>query len=637
MFALLSSLSIVSGASAQGTITLRAHVGFQDYFDPRVWVPVRVNISSSLHHSFSGALEYRVAKGSASDGPYEGVLEWPVRLRARQSTIVTVGVPGQLLRRGGSLTLVSGNQTVAGARLIGVSEEGPDIAGVVSDNPAMVQFLAGVSSSNGTSELVTAYISPDSVPLSAELLQSLTYMYIDGKAAQELTAAQAKTIFTWVRMGGILILGGVQPNAGQLNEFSRVSPVSGSIVLDKPGDALSTFAGASVPRGVLPQEFGPAASDATVLVGSRSAALVAVRFIGRGEVAYAGLNPDTPALLTWSGNAMFWDAALHALNSSVLSAKSDLFGGSGSWTLMNAAEQFPQLHSPPLWIWELVFGLYITLCGPILYIVLRRRRKNEWAWGVLPLVSVALAGAIYELGVLQRPNGILTQSVGLIDVVDDSLAQAVGVEALMSPQTRSYNVRMPSNTWALPMADRASELGDVRRTDHMQFSPYENLLQFRDVGAWGGRFVFGTRTLEHFGMVKGVLFSSGNSLGGYVVNDTGVNFSDAALIVKGQVLALGALKKGSSARVEWMRRASGRSSLFASQLGAALPSASHGVGRALFDYVTNFAVAPAPVGTVVLIAWSHSEPSLFKTDGPVFPAAPQWIIREVLPVTPVTE
>ena len=618
--------------AAASSVSMSVNVGFQSYFDPSVWAPVRVTLVHSGSRALSGSLVY----GVSGKLPYDGKLIWPVKMPAGTgvSTAVFIGLPGRLLQRGGVLRLVVQGQTAAQIRLIGVAVNGSDIAGVVSTQPQVVQFLAGVSSANGSSELVTAFIRPQSLPQSLQLLQSLSYLYLDGAVAAELTSAQVHAVLAWVRSGGILIFGGEQPNAGQIGAFSAYTPVSGEIVLDQSGASLANFAGTQPAHGSLALLYGTARKDATVLIGNRANALVADRTLGRGEIVYAGFDAASSSLVSWAGNAMLWEGILHAVHGSVLTAKADLFGPAGMLSLVGAAEQFPQLHAPPLWIWEVVFGVYTFICGPVLYVLLRRRRKNEWAWAVLPMMSIVLAAAIYGLGVLQRPNGLLTQSVGLVDIVDANLAQVVGVEALMSPQTRSYTVTTPPSTWSVPLAEGvAATRGDAR----VEFTARGNVSSFNAVPAWGGRFVYAVHDARRFGSVQGALYTSLRSLAGYLVNDTSVNLTGAALIDRGQVVMLGPIKRGETISVDAeLRKTPPRGSL-AGQIAAALSSASYGVGRSLYDSVPSFVTAAPPQGNVIFIAWTHTEPPVFSPEGTVLPATPQWMIRQVLPVTPVLE
>lgn len=621
------------GASA-ASVSLRVSVGFSTFYVPGQWVPLTVNVSNMTSQTFHGDLVFSIPK--IARYPLQGNLVWPITVSRGGSVQQTIGVPGRLIEAGGMLSLRDDSGVVTQAKVSGVHVDGSDIAGIVTDRPSAVQIPPGVTSPTGSAELVPAYVPPSHLPSSAQLLQSLTYLYIDGSAARELTDAQVRAVFAWVREGGILILGGVEPNAGQLSLFPTVSPVQGQIVLDQDASSVANYANSTAPQGTLPQQVGPASTDSQVLIGTPTQALFADRVYGRGVVAYIGLDASSPTLVSWAGNATFWDAMLQTLREDVVPSRVDLFGPSGMWTLMNAADQFPQLHSPPLWIWELVFGAYVLLCGPVLYVILRRRRKNEWAWLFLPALSTVLALSIYELGVAQRPNGVLTQGLGIIDIIDQHLAKVTGVEALMSPQTRSYAVTTRGHAWTVPLSD-AITANRVLGGQATVFTSQGTVTSFHSVLPWGGRFAYTSIGLENVGAFTGALYESKSSLGGYLINDTSLDFSDVALIFRGHVISVGKLNAGASVDVQSLGNETATKANLSSQLGAALPSASHGVGRAMFDYANALALAQTPESDAMIIAWTHEEPALFKTDGPSVPATPQWIARQLFPVISVVE
>jgi hypothetical protein len=608
----------------------RISVGYQGFYDVRTWVPVRVTLADRFRRPLEGDLKYVIAHAD----PFGGTLYWPVRLSPGKTKVVTIGIPGRLLQHGGHVVFSVGGATVQTAPIRGVAVRGGnDIAGVVSNTSTSLQFLAGVSSYNGDLQVIPAYVRPRSVPTATDLLQGLSYLYVDGSAASDLSSQQVRAILDWVRTGGVLVLGGIEPNAGQSSRFTAVNPVSPVVVVDSPGVNLAQFAGASPPRSGFPLLFGPARPGAHVLVGSRKDASVAVHPLGRGAVVYVGFDATAPTFVAWSGNALFWDQLLHDVRANVLAARPDLFGATGDWTMLTAAGQFPQLHAPPLYLWELVFLGYILAVGPVLYVILRQRRKNEWAWAVLPATAIAVAAVIYGVGVAQRPNGVLTASVGIADIISPSLTQLVGVTGLMSPQARTYEVAVPRQTAVVPMAERVS--GEVPITSVINLATGSRVV-FSNVRAWGGRFVYGTRFARQLGEVRAVLYESGGIIGGYVTNDTNLPFANSAIVVGDHVVALGRIGRGQSARVEVYTRDPVHAS-FAASLAAALPDATQGVGRALFDDAQALASARPPADSVIFLAWTHTAPNLFHMDERVIPAQPQWLVRQVLGVIPVLE
>ncbi len=623
----VSSGSVALASMQNPQLTLRSSVGFQSYYNPQTWVPVRITVVNRGSARLTGDLSFSIAHHA----PFGGLLKWPLTVLPQSTVKTTIAIPGNMLNNHAVLSFVVNGVSQALTRLAGVSTLGTSPTGMVSTTPQAVQSLAGVTLNSGAVQMVTAYLTPEQIPAHSMLLQSLSNLYLDGEVASALSTQQVHAILDWVKAGGVLILGGVQPNAGQTLPFQSVSPVTPQVVIDSKGTALATFAGAPPMSGPLPELLGIATSDSRVIIGDAKNALVADRAYGRGIIAYVGLNPASPLLLSWAGNTMFYTALFEALHTQLARARFDLFGASGSWSLVTAAEQFPQLHAPPLWLWATIFLLYLFAAGPGLYVLLRRNRKHGRAWWILPILSVFVAGAIYEYGILVRPNGILTQSIGLIDIVDPHMAEATGVEALMSPQTRVYSVSTPSGTYAVPL----SESDVLPKQTTTTFLPSGSLLNFSEVRAWSGRYAFVAGVMRRFGAFKTTLYRTKNEIYGTVTNQTTSSYTDLALVIHGKVIMLGSLRAGHTTYVQTVLTDSTKVP-FALQLANALPSSSSGVGRSIFEFVNELA-SPSLPSQAILIGWSHVEPKLFYPDGAVLSASPQWVVRELVHVTKVAE
>lgn len=623
----VSSGSPALASVANPQLTLRSSVGFQSYYNPQTWVPVRITVVNRGKRPVAGDLIFSVTHHA----PFGGLLRWPLTVGPQSTVKTTIAMPGNMLNQHAVMSFVVSGVTQALTRLAGVSTLGASPTGMVSATPQAVQSLAGVTIGNGAVQMVTAYLTPSQIPAHSMMLESLSNLYLDGEAASALSVSQVHAILDWVKAGGVLILGGVQPNAGQTLPFQNVSPVTPQVVIDSKGAALSAFAGAPPVTGLLPELLGVSTRGSHVIIGDAKHALVADRMYGRGIIAYVGLNPISPLLLSWSGNTMFYTALFEAFHTQLARARFDLFGAGGTWSLVTAAEQFPQLNAPPLWLWATIFLLYLFVAGPGLFILLRRNRKHERAWWILPILSVVVAGSIYEYGVLVRPNGILTQSVGLIDIVDPHLAEATGVEALMSPQTRAYSVSTPPGTYAVPL----SESDVLPKQTMTTYLPSGSLLNFSQVRAWSGRYAFVAGVMRHFGAFSATLQYTKKEVYGTVTNQTATSYTDLALVLHGKVVMLGALRAGHSTHVQAVL-ASSTKVPFALQLANALPSSSSGVGHSIFEFVNELA-SPSLPSQAILIGWAHAEPKLFYPDGAVLSASPQWVVRQLVDVTKVAE
>ncbi|GJM75462.1 hypothetical protein HMSSN036_76780 [Paenibacillus macerans] len=119
--------------------------------------------------------------------------------------------------------------------------------------------------------------------------------------------------------------------------------------------------------------------------------------MGQGKVIYAAYDVAMEPLNAWSGHPGLWFSVLQLDLTSGTGkpegSKSELFSG-----IDGLLDYFPSVTLPPfsLLIW-LLLG-YAVLVAPLLYYILKKLDKREWAWALIPLIAVAASGGIYMAG-----------------------------------------------------------------------------------------------------------------------------------------------------------------------------------------------------------------------------------------------
>ncbi|GMA56214.1 hypothetical protein GCM10025858_07170 [Alicyclobacillus sacchari] len=117
-----------------------------------------------------------------------------------------IALPGNILNKGATVSLIAGDETLATASLTGNAVSHVALVGVISDNPQETQFLAGVSS-DSTPVLVA--LDASSVPAAVDLLAGLSAIVVSIPELSSLSTAQGIALREWVKVGGLLIVTGV--------------------------------------------------------------------------------------------------------------------------------------------------------------------------------------------------------------------------------------------------------------------------------------------------------------------------------------------------------------------------------------------------------------------------------------------
>ncbi|WP_113674903.1 hypothetical protein [Vallitalea guaymasensis] len=75
----------------------------------------------------------------------------------------------------------------------------------------------------------------------------------------------------------------------------------------------------------------------------------------------------------------------------------------------------PGLKFPSLWSIIIIIGIYIILIGPVLYLVLKRRKKRHLMWIMVPVISIVFVGIMYISGMNTRLKEPVTQVVNILN------------------------------------------------------------------------------------------------------------------------------------------------------------------------------------------------------------------------------
>lgn len=66
----------------------------------------------------------------------------------------------------------------------------------------------------------------------------------------------------------------------------------------------------------------------------------------------------------------------------------------------------------------IILGIYIILCGPILYYILKRKDRRDWMWFGVPALSVLCLLALYVFGFGTRYSKPIINSISEIEYND---------------------------------------------------------------------------------------------------------------------------------------------------------------------------------------------------------------------------
>jgi|GEM_PF-321467 len=552
-----------SGAAAAGEqpqLHIQAQPGLgAPKFKQGAWLPVRFTLSNP-GTNLEGDLVVQI--GQQGTGQPDFSYKQHVELPQGGAKTVTMLLPGMVYAKDSNHIAFYEHSANDGSEVATTGDTALEISmasptavqvGVLATGADTLNFLALLNADNRQVDVL--HLQAADVPDNVLALNNLDVLAINDFASDTLKPEQVQAIARWVEQGGELLLAGGAGFPKTAGPFAELSPVTytGTTAVTELA-ALAEAGGKPLPLSApFTLSLAKPAAGAFVDLQQGGQVLAAHQNRGRGSVGYVAYDLALDPLASWPGNAGLW---ARLLQDRLPDAAAINRGGVSSsfWQLDNALDYFPQLKPPKLSMLSLVLLAYAVLVGPLLYFVLRRWDRREWAWVAIPVLAVLTSIGIFQFGIASR-GSMLAQQLGIVEL--DGTGQAVQrtALALFVPKGGSPALSLPGVDAAQPLS--MSDVSVSRRLggsngwtmspsgtgasielDHV---PYSSI----------SKMVTSGRTLPGAGTLDFTLKSSApDKLSGAVTNRTQQQLRGVGLLINNKWLQIGDLAPGATADVE---------------------------------------------------------------------------------------
>lgn len=561
MLQLVLPVSSATASSEDETIDIQRTVGLQGAYQQGKWFPVEITLTNRTKRDLAGEVVLSVVSSENITTDYIVPVDLPIGTDVQ----VTIGLPGTPLGNDRSLirffegsyktgkeVKLSGPATIEGRTL-----DGSNVIGVVSRDPDTLNFMPTLNLRGYSINVLP--LTEEDLPDQSAMLDMLDTLVINDVDTGEWDEDVVKAIRDWVTRGGTLVLSGGAGYAKTARAFAELAPLAatGTTTIES-AESLAKAGGAELKlTDPITVSTGQAAKGAAVEISEAGVPLAVSRSYGFGSVVYAAFDPSLEPMSTWSGSASLWAKLLGRNLSNLQGMGGAVMTGNTYienmfWPLSNIIDQFPSIKPPSFSLLLALFGLYVLIVAPVLYIILAKADRREWGWWLIPAVSVVMGIVIFTFGAGDKKN----TSVHAIDIVElspDGQAVVSGAAAVFSPTggtvTASFDGKPEMRMYSDNSMINAS--GNLTLNGAFQFRDTGDGLQtiWRSVPYWSTRKLFMDRRVvdsAETGRID-IAYEGENGAEKLVVtNNTSSDLTHVSLIVNGQAHVIGDLKKGES-------------------------------------------------------------------------------------------
>lgn len=526
---------------------LDLQMGFDNSYIVEKVTPMTATLTNN-GEAFQGEFQVKVYTYENKDSGFQKYALYSQKLELPEGATKQVSMELGLntVRRFMEVSLVDEGGNVVFQKHVPVDALSPETVavGVLSEQPAQVQYLAGMNLSEKTSVF---FLDRDTFPESQSVMENFAVLIIDDFDTATLGDAQKKALKNWVDNGGLLVLGtGVQAQ----------KVLSGLDFVDVSLNGTQSVSGISAPDGTALSLSAPltvagiSAEKASVKWEANGTPLTSLMPYGGG---YVLLNHFALGLAPFA-NMPQQTAVLKGFCSGLYDAEGENAGAEITNQLRYAANSFPSVTGNSIVVIFLAVGIYIVLAGPVMYLVLKKKDRRELGWITIPVLSVVFFGVVFLLaGRSTYHNGMISTRAIVEMGQDSSIGESKIAMAMKVPGNGDVTLESELPIPVQPQLDNGwyDGNGKAEEIDYKVTTGDGTNIVFYDNMAWETNFVGASATLELGGSVTSNVAFDGEKVVGTVTNGTSVNFMDAYLKLDYVYIPLGELPAGETMEVSY--------------------------------------------------------------------------------------
>ena len=351
----------------------------------------------------------------------------------------------------------------------------------------------------------------------------IDYIVLDEYAFADLQSEKQLALLEWVKSGGIVVIGSSDDLEGEVGVFSAYLPLKLKEQIDIVPTVLNEWGNTTEFEETIRVYTSELNDGATALVQEENHVLIAHKKLGQGLVIQTAFSLGDEPISKSPGMTAFWNELFSAGENVIVSPFNHMYDPLDqlSYTVGETNGLFPSFKvSAPL-----IFGiiaLYIIIIIPILYFILKKRDKREYAWWIIPAIALLTSVAIFGYGAKDRIGRAQIQHTAILNVEPDGNIKGYYAESILSNKSGDYIFKAPHGTSiaASPQSSMFNARGNmVHKRAMLEDDASGSALHFRNVGYWNVASVYGETNLKDVGEIVSDLSFETGVLAGSITND----------------------------------------------------------------------------------------------------------------------
>ncbi|MDU2489994.1 MAG: DUF308 domain-containing protein [Clostridium celatum] len=409
----------VSASKNNVKYDLTINYGVDGKYKAQKYMPVTVQINN-LEKDFNGEVEVRVT--SDSSGSYNA---YSKEVSASKGESISLTIPVKFLgeNSSGVVCIIEDGKVLYEKKLLissGRINEGNAFTGLLTDDPTALGYLGNItyfdSNYSNTGKMNCVNITEGMLDENGLNIDGLDVIIINNYNMANLDDKQYNALNNWVNAGGTLLIG-----AGA-NESKTINNINKSFLnITSNGTSQQNVKTGSENLNLILSEI--TLEDSTVTVNSDENKLVYSLDRGSGKILITAFDLGLEPFISSDDAAIMLQDILRETFDKIYADNYQGGYNSRNYEISNILGSIPVENTVSTLTLVIVLGVYAILVGIVIYIILKKMKKRDLIWVLIPVTSIVFTVMIYLLGSKMKIRDVIVNSANIISVDEEGKGQ----------------------------------------------------------------------------------------------------------------------------------------------------------------------------------------------------------------------
>ena len=405
------------------------------------YVPINIEIEN-LEKDFNGEIELRIVADSAG-----GYNSYSKEISAKAGESISVIIPVKFLEsnNSGTLCLVENDRVLYEKKFhisSGRVSEGNALTGLLTDDATALGYLGDItyydSSYSNVGKMNCVNIDESYLDQNGLNIDILDLIVINNYNMANLKEEHYNSLNNWVNEGGTLIIG------TGANESKTITNMNKNFLnISSEGTIERNVAITNENLNLILSQIN--LDGSTVTNNSDGNKLVYSLDRGTGTILVTTFDLGLEPFISSSDSISMLQNMLIETFDKIYQQDYNGSYNSSSYQAGYMLKNIPVQDVVSPVTLGIILGIYAVLVGIVLYVVLKKMKRNELTWILIPITAVIFTILIYLLGNKMKFKDVVVNSVNIISTDEDGKGEINGYIGIGSKNKGNLKIEKEEN------------------------------------------------------------------------------------------------------------------------------------------------------------------------------------------------